>query len=102
MGGGRYAALPLMARFAHLLKGVAIVFVAAFLMIAGDRAANVSDVSRSGRNSLDARSIEVLEVSPDPGGLPRYPLKALLLVAFVLLLVQGIAQAIHAASRLRE
>lgn len=34
------------------------------------------------------------EMSPDPGGLPRAPIKSLIIVAFVLLLLQGIAQAI--------
>ncbi len=34
----------------------------------------------------------VREASPDPGGLPRYPLKAVILVAFVLLLAQGVAE----------
>jgi len=34
------------------------------------------------------------EVSPDPGGLPRYPLKAMILVCFVLLIVQGISETI--------
>ena len=34
----------------------------------------------------------VREGSPDPGGLPRYPLKAVIIVAFVLLLVQGISE----------
>ena len=34
----------------------------------------------------------VREVSPDPGGLPRYPLKAIIIVAFVLLLAQGVAE----------
>lgn len=34
----------------------------------------------------------VREVSPDPGGLPRYPIKALILVSFVLLLLQAISQ----------
>jgi TRAP-type mannitol/chloroaromatic compound transport system permease small subunit len=45
-----------------------------------------------------AASWRVREVSPDPGGLPRYPLKALILVAFVLLILQGLAEA---AKRLR-
>jgi TRAP-type mannitol/chloroaromatic compound transport system permease small subunit len=40
-----------------------------------------------------AASWRVREVSPDPGGLPRYPIKAVLLVAFALLLVQGLAEA---------
>ena len=33
----------------------------------------------------------VREGSPDPGGLPRYPIKALILVAFALLALQGLA-----------
>ncbi|MGD8394963.1 MAG: TRAP transporter small permease subunit [Candidatus Eiseniibacteriota bacterium] len=37
----------------------------------------------------------VLEGSPDPGGLPRYPIKTVILVAFALLLVQGVAEAIR-------
>lgn len=36
----------------------------------------------------------VLEGSPDPGGLPRYPIKTLILVSFFLLLLQGVSQAI--------
>lgn len=44
----------------------------------------------------------VREVSPDPGGLPRYPLKAIIVVAFVLLLAQGISQLIKDVSVLRE
>jgi len=31
-------------------------------------------------------------MSPDPGGLPRYPIKALILVSFVLLLLQSFSQ----------
>lgn len=42
----------------------------------------------------------VLESSPDPGGLPRWPLKAVIPLAFVLLILQGIAQAVHCAARL--
>ena len=34
----------------------------------------------------------VREASPDPGGLPRYPLKAVIIVAFVLLLAQGVSE----------
>lgn len=48
-----------------------------------------------------AESWAVREVSPDPGGLPRYPIKALVPVAFVLLFLQGVAQAIKAVARLR-
>lgn len=39
------------------------------------------------RNSFDVR-----EVSPDPGGLPRWPIKGVILVSFVLLMVQGISE----------
>jgi TRAP-type mannitol/chloroaromatic compound transport system permease small subunit len=34
------------------------------------------------------------EVSPDPGGLARYPIKTMIIVAFVLLIFQGISEAI--------
>lgn len=34
------------------------------------------------------------EMSPDPGGLPRAPLKTMIIVGFALLLVQGISDAI--------
>lgn len=37
-------------------------------------------------------SFSVRESSPDPGGLPRYPIKALILVSFVLLLLQAFSQ----------
>jgi TRAP-type mannitol/chloroaromatic compound transport system permease small subunit len=40
------------------------------------------------------------EGSPDPGGLPRYPLKTVVPVAFALLGLQGIALAIRSALRL--
>lgn len=48
-----------------------------------------------------ASSIAVLEVSPDPGGLPRWPLKALLPASFLLLALQGCAIAIDRAAFLR-
>lgn len=47
-------------------------------------------------------SWSVLEISPDPGGLPRYPLKAVVLVAYVLLLLQGVAQIIRQVATLRD
>ena len=34
------------------------------------------------------------EVSPDPGGLPRYPIKTLIPLAFVLLIFQGLSELI--------
>lgn len=37
-------------------------------------------------------SWEIREQSPDPGGLPRYPLKSVVLVAFVLLIIQGLSE----------
>ncbi len=43
----------------------------------------------------------VLEVSSDPGGLPRYPIKTVLLVAFALLALQGLAEAARNWQRLR-
>jgi TRAP-type mannitol/chloroaromatic compound transport system permease small subunit len=36
----------------------------------------------------------IKETSPDPGGLIRYPIKAMILVSFGLLILQGIADAI--------
>ena len=46
-------------------------------------------------------SWEVREVSPDPGGLPRYPIKTVILLGFLLLLLQGIAEAIKQIATLR-
>ena len=37
-------------------------------------------------------SWQIRETSPDPGGLPRYPIKALILVSFALLLLQALSQ----------
>ena len=45
-----------------------------------------------------ASSIEVREGSPDPGGLARYPIKALIPVSFGLLLLQGLAEAVRRAA----
>ena len=41
-----------------------------------------------------SNSLEVMEQSPDPGGLPRYPIKLVILVAFVLLAIQAVAELI--------
>ncbi|MDX1548485.1 MAG: TRAP transporter small permease subunit [Rhodothermales bacterium] len=43
----------------------------------------------------------LLETSPDPGGLPRYPIKTVIPVAFLLLAVQGVALAIRQVAVLR-
>jgi len=48
-----------------------------------------------------ASSWHVLEGSPDPGGLPRYPIKSLIPLAFALLILQGAAQAVRCVARLR-
>ncbi|MGC9503515.1 TRAP transporter small permease subunit [Baaleninema sp.] len=39
-------------------------------------------------------SWQIQETSPDPGGLPRYPIKTFVFVSFVLLILQGISEAI--------
>jgi TRAP-type mannitol/chloroaromatic compound transport system permease small subunit len=43
----------------------------------------------------------VREVSPDPGGLARYPLKTVILVCFALLVLQGVAELIKEIAKLR-
>jgi TRAP-type mannitol/chloroaromatic compound transport system permease small subunit len=48
-----------------------------------------------------SNSWAILEQSPDPGGLPRYPIKTLIPIAFVLLLVQGVSMLIKAFEDLR-
>jgi TRAP-type mannitol/chloroaromatic compound transport system permease small subunit len=40
-------------------------------------------------------------MSPDPGGLPRVPLRAAVVLMFVLLALQGVAQAIKYVAVLR-
>ena len=49
-----------------------------------------------------ARSFAIREVSPDPGGLPRWPIKALLLVSFFLLMLQGFAVIVRQVDTLRS
>ena len=44
----------------------------------------------------------IFEVSSDPGGLPRYPLKSMIIVSFSLLILQGISEAIKNWVILRE
>jgi len=38
-----------------------------------------------------SNSWAVMEMSPDPGGLPRYPIKTIIPVAFILLMLQGVS-----------
>jgi TRAP-type mannitol/chloroaromatic compound transport system permease small subunit len=46
-------------------------------------------------------SWQIRETSPDPGGLPRYPIKALILVSFALLLLQALSQVVKHADAIR-
>ena len=48
-----------------------------------------------------SNSWAIFETSPDPGGLPRYPLKTLVPIAFALLILQGFSQVIVQVARLR-
>ena len=45
-----------------------------------------------------ANSWETLEVSPDPGGLARYPIKSAIIACFALLFLQGISETIKRAA----
>lgn len=45
-------------------------------------------------------SIRVMESSSDPGGLPRWPIKLMIPIAFGLLTLQGVAMVIRAAGTL--
>ena len=49
-----------------------------------------------------ANSWAILETSPDPGGLPRYPIKTVILVSFFLLLLQAISQIVKNVAILAE
>lgn len=44
----------------------------------------------------------VWETSPDPGGLPRYPIKTFILIGFVLLVLQGVSEVIKRVAFLRR
>lgn len=48
------------------------------------------------------RSWAIREVSPDPGGLLRYPIKTVILCGFLLLFIQGCAEVGKAWHRLRH
>lgn len=43
-------------------------------------------------------SIRVMEMSPDPGGLPRWPIKLAIPIAFVLMTAQGVSLVIRSAA----
>lgn len=46
-------------------------------------------------------SFAVREVSPDPGGLWRWPIKAVILVSFALLFLQGVAEVLRNLEKVR-
>jgi TRAP-type mannitol/chloroaromatic compound transport system permease small subunit len=48
------------------------------------------------------RSWSIRETSPDPGGLPRWPIKALILVSFALLLLQAVSEAVKYVDVIRR
>ena len=48
-----------------------------------------------------AQSWSKFEQSPNPGGLPRYPMKAVIMMAFTLLIIQGISELIKNTALLR-
>ena len=48
-----------------------------------------------------SNSISIREVSPDPGGLPRWPIKILIMVSFVLLTLQGLSHIVKQIDILR-
>lgn len=47
-------------------------------------------------------SWQIRETSPDPGGLPRWPIKALILVSFGLLLLQAVSQVVKHVEVIRS
>ncbi len=47
-------------------------------------------------------SWSVWEMSPDPGGLPRYPIKTIIPIAFVLLILQGVSMTIRQVAILKN
>lgn len=47
------------------------------------------------------RSWAVWEQSPNPGGLPRYPIKTVIIIAFIMLIFQGLSEVIKNVAFLR-
>jgi TRAP-type mannitol/chloroaromatic compound transport system permease small subunit len=45
-------------------------------------------------HSFVVRSWRALEMSPNPGGLPLYPSKSLIIAAFILLILQGVSETV--------
>ncbi|MDH3271379.1 MAG: TRAP transporter small permease subunit [Gemmatimonadota bacterium] len=48
-----------------------------------------------------SNSWQIREQSPDPGGLPRYPIKILILVSFILLVLQAVSQLVKQVDVIR-
>jgi TRAP-type mannitol/chloroaromatic compound transport system permease small subunit len=46
-------------------------------------------------------SVQLMETSPDPGGLPRWPIKIVILLAFGLLALQGLSQIVKQVEIIR-
>ena len=46
-------------------------------------------------------SFSIREASPDPGGLPRWPIKIVILISFALLVLQGLSQIVKQIDVLR-
>jgi TRAP-type mannitol/chloroaromatic compound transport system permease small subunit len=47
-------------------------------------------------------SWRIWEISPDPGGLPRYPIKTMIIVSMIMLIFQGISEAIKNLAIIKE
>lgn len=47
-------------------------------------------------------SWKILEMSPDPGGLPRFPLKTVVPIAFILLFLQGLSFLVKNIAHLKK
>jgi len=45
--------------------------------------------------------VQLMETSPDPGGLPRWPIKIVILFAFGLLALQGFSQIVKQVEIIR-
>jgi TRAP-type mannitol/chloroaromatic compound transport system permease small subunit len=79
------------------VRGRSIINIAGTLMLLVPFSAFVLWVS----SPVVRSSWAIREGSPDPGGLPRYPLKALIFVCFALLLLQAVSELIKEVHRFR-
>lgn len=79
------------------VRGRSIINIAGTLLLLVPFSAFVLWVS----SPVILNSWSIREGSPDPGGLPRYPLKALVFVCFALLLLQAMSELIKEVHRFR-